>query len=95
MAHRGLPTLELRIKEIEKNALNMANQLIKHKKIYKVYHPALKSHKNHKIWKRDFTGSSGLFSFELDKKYSNDGLHISGEGYLLWKQIVNNYIHDI
>ena len=32
---------------------------------------------------------------ELDKKYSNDGLHISGEGYLLWKQIVNNYIHDI
>ena len=71
LAHRGLPTLELRIKEIEKNALNMANQLIKHKKIYKVFHPALNNHTNYKIWKRDFSGSSGLFSFELNKKYSN------------------------
>ncbi|SVD55148.1 uncharacterized protein METZ01_LOCUS408002, partial [marine metagenome] len=29
------------------------------------------NHKNHNIWKRDFSGSSGLFSFELNKKYSN------------------------
>ena len=71
LAHRGLPTLELRIKEIEKNALNMARQLTRHKKIYKVFHPALNNHTNYKIWKRDFSGSSGLFSFELNKKYSN------------------------
>ena len=71
---RGIPTLETRIKEIEKNALNLANELLKNKKINKVYHPALESHKNHKIWKRDFSGSSGLFSFELDKKYSNNYL---------------------
>ena len=32
---------------------------------------------------------------ELDKKYSNDGLHINGEGYLLWKEVTKNYIHDI
>jgi lysophospholipase L1-like esterase len=32
---------------------------------------------------------------ELDKKYSNDGLHLSCKGYILWKEIVNNYIHDI
>ena len=32
---------------------------------------------------------------ELDKKYSNDGLHISGEGYLLWKQIIKKYIREI
>jgi len=63
--------LELRIKEIEKNALNLAIKLTKEKKIKKVFHPALKSHKNYKIWKRDFSGSSGLFSFELKKKYSN------------------------
>ena len=43
----------------------------KHKKIYKVFHPALNNHTNYKIWKRDFSGSSGLFSFELNKKYSN------------------------
>ena len=72
---RGIPTLETRIKEIEKNALNLAKRLLKNEKIYKVYHPALNNHKNHKIWKRDFSGSSGLFSFELDKKYSNNYLN--------------------
>ena len=71
---RGIQTLKTRINEIEKNALNLANELLKNNKIYKVYHPALSSHKNHKIWKRDFSGSSGLFSFELDKKYSNNYL---------------------
>ena len=71
LALRGLPTLELRIKEIEKNAINLAIKLTKEKKIKKVFHPALLNHKNHKIWKRDFTGSSGLFAFELKKKYSD------------------------
>jgi len=71
LALRGLPTLELRIKEIEKNAINLAIKLTKEKKIKKVFHPALMNHKNHKIWKRDFTGSSGLFAFELKKKYSD------------------------
>ena len=32
---------------------------------------------------------------KLDKKYSNDGLHINGAGYLLWKEVTKNYIHDI
>jgi cystathionine beta-lyase len=36
-----------------------------------VFHPALPDFYNHHIWKRDFSGSSGLFSFTLDKKYSN------------------------
>ena len=71
LALRGLPTLELRMREIEKNSLNLAIKLTKEKKIKKVFHPALTNHKNHKIWKRDFTGSSGLFSFELKKKYSD------------------------
>jgi len=74
LALRGLPTLELRIKEIEKNAINLAKKLLKNKKVKKVFHPALKNHLNHKIWKRDFSGSSGLFSFELNKKYSNKNL---------------------
>ena len=39
-------------------------------KVKNVFHPALKDHKNYKIWKRDFSGSSGLFSFELNEKYS-------------------------
>ena len=71
LALRGVPTLYLRMKEIEKNALQMAKALMNHKLINDVYHPALPHTKNHKIWKRDFTGSSGLFAFSLKKKYSN------------------------
>tara|TARA_Y100001970_G_scaffold155988_1_gene190973 strand:- start:1475 stop:2638 length:1164 start_codon:yes stop_codon:yes gene_type:complete len=71
LALRGLPTLETRIKEIEINSLNMAKELMHNDKVNKVFHPALKSHYNHNIWKRDFSGSTGLFSFELKKKYSN------------------------
>ena len=72
LALRGVPTLHLRMKEIEKNALNMANKIINHKLVNDVYHPALPHTKNHHIWKRDFTGSSGLFAFALKKKYSNN-----------------------
>lgn len=72
LALRGVPTLYLRMKEIEKNALKMADKLIKHKLVHDVYHPALPHTKNHNIWKRDFTGSSGLFAFSLKKKNSNN-----------------------
>ena len=71
LAIRGLPTLHLRIKEVEKNALNMAKKLKNNKLINEVYHPALINFHNHNIWKRDFTGSSGLFAFSLNKRYSN------------------------
>ena len=71
LALRGIPTLNLRMKEIEKNALNMAKALKTNKLVSEVYHPALPHTKNHKIWKRDFKGSTGLFAFTLKKKFSN------------------------
>ena len=71
LAIRGLPTLEIRMREIENNALLMAKYLLEHDLVSDVYHPALPHTKNHKIWKRDFSGSTGLFSFMLKKKYSN------------------------
>ena len=71
LALRGIPTLYLRMKEVEKNALKMANALMDNDCVNDVYHPALMHTKNHDIWKRDFKGSSGLFAFSLKKKYSN------------------------
>ena len=68
---RGIPTLHTRVKEIEKNAINMAKFLLTQPLVYDVYHPALPHTINHNIWKRDFKGSTGLFSFSLKKKYSN------------------------
>ena len=72
LALRGIPTLEIRMKEIEKNSLNLAKILKQHKFVSEVFHPALPHTKNHKIWKRDFTGSSGLFAFSLKKKFSDN-----------------------
>ena len=68
---RGIPTLDIRMREIEKNALIMANYLLNHDHVSDVFHPALPHTINHKIWKRDFSGSSGLFSFLLKNNYSN------------------------
>tara|TARA_B100000029_G_C17516715_1_gene938382 strand:- start:431 stop:1588 length:1158 start_codon:yes stop_codon:yes gene_type:complete len=71
---RGLRTMMLRIEESQKNALILARYLKNHKLVSKVLHPAIKTHKNHKIWKRDFRGSSGLFGIEMKKKYSKNQL---------------------
>mgnify|MGYP001163652171 FL=1 len=71
LALRGIPTLNLRLKQIEKNALELAKILDTHPLVDKVFHPALPNTINHKIWKRDFSGSSGLFAFSLKKKFSN------------------------
>ena len=68
---RGLPTLDVRMKQIEKNTLEVVDFLSNNSKVNEIFHPALKDFYNHKIWKRDFTGSTGLFSFSLDKYYSN------------------------
>ena len=67
---RGLRTIQVRMEKSESNAIEMAKFLKKNKYVSNVFHPSLKNHINHKIWKRDYSGSSGLFSFELNKKYS-------------------------
>lgn len=62
LAIRGLQTLHVRLKEIERSALQVATWLAGRPEIETVLHPALPSCPGHDIWKRDFTGSSGLFS---------------------------------
>ena len=65
LALRGLRTMELRLREAEKQALDMAHWLAKRREVQEVLHPALPDHRGHAIWKRDFSGSSGLFSVIL------------------------------
>ena len=65
LAQRGLRTLAHRIDLQGASALKIASWLEKHPAVSSVKHPALLSHPDHDVWKRYFSGCSGLFSFEL------------------------------
>lgn len=62
---RGARSLHLRMERHQVSALHVALWLEKHSKVKRVLHPALESDPHHALWKRDFTGSSGLFSIVL------------------------------
>ena len=66
LASRGLRTMAVRLKQHEESALEIARWLKEQPRVGRVLHPALPDCPGHGIWKRDFTGSSGLFSFELE-----------------------------
>ncbi|MGB1235847.1 MAG: cystathionine beta-lyase [Planktomarina sp.] len=63
LALRGLQTLSVRLDQLEKSTLTVASWLVDNDLIDAVYHPAFPSCVGHDLWKRDFTGSSSVFSF--------------------------------
>jgi cysteine-S-conjugate beta-lyase len=65
LALRGARTLAVRLAQHYRSALEMARWLATRPEVLRVLHPALESHPGHAIWKRDFTGASGLFSIVL------------------------------
>ncbi|MEM7651179.1 MAG: cystathionine beta-lyase [Pseudomonadota bacterium] len=62
---RGLKTIHIRMKEAGERALEMAQWLEEHDDVQRVFHPALMSHPDHELWKRDFSGCNGLMSILL------------------------------
>ena len=87
LASRGLRTLEVRLRQHEASALKIANWLKQRPEVGLVLHPALPDCPGHEIWKRDFAGASGLFSFELEGGNEQsraafiDALELFGIGY--------------
>lgn len=83
----GLRTLGIRLDHHQRSALDIARWLEGRPGVSRVLHPALESHPNHELWKRDFSGASGLFSIVLDggsEKQAHaflDALEIFGLGY--------------
>ena len=67
LALRGIRTLDVRLRRHEENALRVAQWLTDRPEVAKVLHPALPSCPGHDLWKRDFTGASGLFGVVLNE----------------------------
>jgi cystathionine beta-lyase len=59
---RGLRTLGVRLAQHHRAGLEVARWLRQRPEIARVLHPALESCPGHDIWRRDFSGASGLFS---------------------------------
>jgi cysteine-S-conjugate beta-lyase len=77
----------LRLREAERQGLALAHWFKGRPEVRSVIHPALPDYPGHEIWKRDFTGSSGLFSIVLNPVPDRalaamlDGLELFGMGY--------------
>ena len=65
LALRGLRTLSVRLAHHQQAGLDIARWLATRPEVLRVIHPALESDPGHAIWKRDFTGATGLFSVVL------------------------------
>jgi len=87
LALRGFRTLPLRMERHQSSALKIARWLKAQPLVDRVLHPALPDCPGHEIWKRDFSGSAGLFGVVLnrgsraDAALFCDGLRHFGIGY--------------
>ena len=87
LAVRGLRTLAVRLKQHQQSAIEVARWLSARPEVIRVLHPAMDTDPGHAIWKRDFTGASGLFSIVLRPSPQQavdallDALRLFGLGY--------------
>ncbi len=88
LALRGMRTLHIRLKEAQTRGLEMARWLQAQPEVATLLHPAFPSCPGHEHWKRDFKGSTGVFSVILRPGFSRksladmlDHLSIFGMGY--------------
>ncbi|HEY6274116.1 MAG TPA: cystathionine beta-lyase [Terriglobales bacterium] len=85
LALRGMKTMAVRLKAVEQSARSLAEFLSDRPEIERVLHPALPSCPGHEFWKRDFTGSSGLFSIVFQPRFTKQQVHRFVDGLELFK----------
>jgi cystathionine beta-lyase len=72
LALRGMKTMAVRLKTMETSAVELAGWLAGRPEVELVLHPALPSCPGHPLWKRDFTGSSGVFALVFRREFRKD-----------------------
>jgi cystathionine beta-lyase len=87
LGQRGLRTLAVRLKQHWATGLALAEWIARQPEVERVLHPALPGDPGHALWKRDFTGASGLFGVVLKEGITDralcamiDGLELYGIG---------------
>jgi cystathionine beta-lyase len=84
---RGLRTLDTRLDQHYKNAKQVINFLKKHKKVKEILYPHNPSSKNYKLWKKYYSGATGLLSIVIKSKIKSsvirfvNSLELFGIGY--------------
>ena len=84
---RGIRTLDVRMDKHHANALKVAKFLAKQKKVVKVYYPYKKNSKIYKLWKKYYSGASGLMGLKIKSKNKKsvknfvNALKLFGYGY--------------
>ncbi|MBD9538919.1 aminotransferase class I/II-fold pyridoxal phosphate-dependent enzyme [Ensifer sp. ENS04] len=69
LALRGIRTLELRMRQHNANALELARFLEAHPAVHKVFYPGLHSHPQHELAAKQMSGFGGLLTFDLKGGY--------------------------
>jgi cystathionine beta-lyase len=84
---RGLRTLDTRLKQHYENTKQVINFLKKQKKIKEILYPHNPSSKNYKLWKKYYSGATGLLSIVIKSKKKSsvikfvNSLELFGIGY--------------
>ena len=85
LALRGLQTLGVRLRALERSALQVAQWLSERRAIVSVLHPALTSCPGHELWKRDFTGSASVFSVVFAEGTTQEAIVVFVDALALFK----------
>jgi cystathionine beta-lyase len=69
---RGVRTMLVRLKRQEASGIEVARWLEARPEVKQVLHPALESHPQHALFRRDFSGACSLFGVVFQPRYTAD-----------------------
>lgn len=84
LALRGLRTIKVRLKQHQETGFRLARWLAERPEVERIMHPGLPGDPGFELWRRDFTGATGLFGLVLKEGYSKDAVAAMLDGLELY-----------